>query len=209
MKEIVSDENLKKYKTVIFDVDGTLYSLDQMHFYIFCEMFKYYFFHPWKYKELFIIRDFRHVREYLALAGVKNVNDQQFSLVAEHLQVDIGLVKKTVDFWINKRPLEYIRRCLRPKIKELIDRASSLGLILVYFSDYDPEPKVRRLGLKYDYFFNASSKQIDALKPSPKGVEYILQQLSLRAEDCLMIGDRQDKDGAAAIAAGLEYFIVN
>ncbi|HMJ15422.1 MAG TPA: HAD-IA family hydrolase, partial [Polyangiaceae bacterium] len=43
------------------------------------------------------------------------------------------------------------------------------------------------------------------LKPHPDGYLAAAQRLGVPAERCLVIGDRQDADGAAATAAGMQF----
>ena len=47
------------------------------------------------------------------------------------------------------------------------------------------------------------------MKPDPKGLRVILATLGLQAEDVIMVGDRYEKDGLAAIGNRMDYLIVS
>ena len=47
------------------------------------------------------------------------------------------------------------------------------------------------------------------MKPDPKGLKVILATLVLQAEDVIMVGDRYEKDGLAAIGNRMDYLIVS
>ena len=51
----------------------------------------------------------------------------------------------------------------------------------------------------------ASAEDSGALKPSPKGFLDAARFLGLSADQLLIVGDRDDKDGAAARAAGMPF----
>lgn len=209
MKKLDKNIDWTKYKAVIFDVDGTIYDLSKMHRYIFFAMLKYYLFHFWKCFEIFIIYSFRKEREHLAQINANNIAEQQYENVANKLKLDKSKVVRVIDFWMNKKPLEYIEKCLNIEIKKLIDQLYSMGIIIIYFSDYDPTEKVQILSLKYNYFFCSCDRGIDALKPSTKGLSYILGKLNLNVNECLLVGDRDDKEGIIAREIGMEYYILD
>ena len=58
--------------------------------------------------------------------------------------------------------------------------------------------------------FSASSFSSDhgMVKPSPKPFELVVNQLNLRKEECLVIGDSERRDLGAAIAAGIDCILV-
>ena len=58
--------------------------------------------------------------------------------------------------------------------------------------------------------FSASSFSSDhgMVKPSPKPFELVVNQLNLRKEECLVIGDSERRDLGGAMAAGIDCILV-
>jgi HAD superfamily hydrolase (TIGR01549 family) len=208
VKEINIDKDWQKYKAVIFDVDGTVFDLQKMHRYIFLELFKYYLFRPWLFKDILVIYFFRKEREKLSESGAGDIANKQYNNVAKKLKLKRGRVEAVIKKWMSERPLDYIEKCRLVAMEKIIINLRAAGIKIIYFSDYDPLLKIKKLGLPYDYCFDASGAEIDALKPSAKGLEVILEKLNLKAGECLLVGDRQSKEGEAAEQIGLEYVII-
>ena len=47
------------------------------------------------------------------------------------------------------------------------------------------------------------------MKPDPKGLQVILHQLQMKPEEVIMVGDRYEKDGLAAVANQMDYIILD
>ena len=58
------------------------------------------------------------------------------------------------------------------------------------------------------YVFSSMDDEIHAVKPNPNGILYILQKFGIEKSTCLVIGDRDDRDGEAARRAGVDYLIL-
>jgi putative hydrolase of the HAD superfamily len=195
-------------KALIFDVDGTLYDLNKMHRYIAWELIKHYLVHPVELNDLFIIRAFRKELENLAKQKADKIAVRQYENVANKLVVDVGRVREVIRFWMGEKPLEFIAKCQRNEVIGLVNAEKAKGRKIIYFSDYPVEEKLRHLGLDYEYAFCSTDPDIDSLKPDPKGLEIILRKLNLQANDCILIGDRTDKEGSMAEAIGMPFIIV-
>jgi len=63
------------------------------------------------------------------------------------------------------------------------------------------------LGLHADHFVAATDEGIDALKPHPAGIESIMLAQQLSSDECLFIGDRDDRDGECARRVGMPYLL--
>jgi FMN phosphatase YigB (HAD superfamily) len=92
---------------------------------------------------------------------------------------------------------------VRPGIEEVL----SLGIPCAVLSDYDPAPKLAAMGLagRFAAALWAGDARLRALKPYPKGLRLLLAEFGAEAERALFIGDRDEVDGAAARAAGMDY----
>ena len=80
---------------------------------------------------------------------------------------------------------------------------------IVIYSDYPVENKLKSLGIEADYLFTSGDEEIGCMKPDPKGLRVILDKLQISNSDAIMIGDRYEKDGEAAIANDMDYIIVS
>ncbi len=56
--------------------------------------------------------------------------------------------------------------------------------------------------------YAATDERLGELKPSPKGLNLIMQDHGYTGDDILMIGDRMSRDGMAAVNAGCDYLIL-
>src|SRR4029453_17483833 len=116
----------------------------------------------------------------------------------------------TVDEWMVRRPLKYLKWCRRAGLLELLGTLSARGLQLGVLSDYAPEPKLDALEASR-YFSLAictTTSEINALKPHPRGFWRACDMWGLRPEEVMYVGDRPDVDGEGAMAAGLGCVII-
>ena len=85
------------------------------------------------------------------------------------------------------------------------------GVKIAVFSDYGyVEEKLEAIGFDLkltDYIFDAPS--LGGLKPCKEAFQKICETMNVAPQNCLMVGDRDDTDGAGAIAAGMQFKKIN
>ncbi len=210
---MVNLEQLLKYDLFIIDMDGTLYYQNQMRTgmlrLMVCELFA----NRKLLGELYAVYMFRRIREDMAGNGF---NDGDiYEKISEKTFVFGWLnakeVERIIQKWIYEKPLEILRECRDDKLFNFIKDAVSSGKQVYIYSDYPVESKMKVLGIDKIGIkcIDASKEEINAYKPSPKGIEFILRETGVPAALTVMIGDREDRDGAAARNAGIDAVILN
>jgi phosphoglycolate phosphatase/putative hydrolase of the HAD superfamily len=194
-------------RLVIFDLDGTLYSQRCIRRRMLWELGLHCFRHPSELASLEVIAEFRRARERLADEGVEGIRELQYQRPASKLGIAPEEVAEVIRVWIEERPLRHLRRCRSTAVEELFERLRGSGKKIAIFSDYPVQAKVRVLGLNPDFIAASDDSEIDRLKPHPAGLEYLMSHSGFAPEQCLMIGDREDRDGACARRAGMRYLI--
>ena len=196
-------------KAVIFDVDGTLYDQQKLRTVMLFEILKYYTLNPWYLKELKILRDFRREREKRTFDVIDDLENAQYSWGAYASGVSPEMVRSVVKKWIFSTPLRHISNCRYQGILEFFDNLHKRGITTAIFSDYPANEKVAALGLSPNCIVCSTDRNVDRLKPDPKGLVVITEKLGVSVEDCIFIGDRDERDGECARRAGMPYMILN
>jgi FMN phosphatase YigB (HAD superfamily) len=199
----------KKIKAVIFDMDGTLYDQSKLQRYMLWELICYFSRFPWKIKDFKILYNFRKERERNIFTVTKNLEEDQYLWAAIISNVPVEKVRDIVNTWIFNKPLSYLERCKYPNIQQLFKCLQNYGIQTLIFSDYPAKKKSTALNLFPDNTFSTTDPTINSLKPSPIGIFVILELLNLKTNECLLIGDRDDRDGACARNAKISYIIID
>ncbi|MCK4261033.1 MAG: HAD family hydrolase [Halanaerobiales bacterium] len=195
-------------KAVIFDLDGTLYDQRALRRCMFLDIMAYYLMHLRRLKDLKILRDFRHERKKNAFEAVGDIESAQYIWGAQASGVSPERVCSVVQEWIFRIPLRHISSCRYPGVLEFFDNLHHRGISTAIFSDYPAAEKIATLGLSNCFIFCTTDNNINCLKPNPKGLFVIAETLGISVEQCLFIGDRDDRDGECARRAGMKYLIL-
>lgn len=213
----MSDSNMKRsfwdYPVVVFDLDGTLYYQKQLRVVMAKRLVCYYLAHPFRIKELFIVKRFRQVREnwnrITSSLPDMSLDEAQYSYVAEAMHTTKKNVEAVILRWIYENPLDAVAAAKDETIARVIETLKKKERKTAVFSDYPTEDKLNALGISVDLSVGATDERLNELKPSPKGLVLIMNDLNVAAEDILMVGDRFEKDGLSAKAAGCDYLILS
>ncbi len=194
-------------EAVIFDLDGTLYDQRKMRIYMLFDLFFYYLVRPHRLYELRIIYYFRKKR--YELVHEANLEEAQYEHIAHHLHHSQAQVKKVISLWIEERPLRYMRRCRYPYIVPLFKAIRARGMKIAVVSDYPVEKKLHALGLEADGKVCSTESEVNHFKPHPQGFLIASQRLGVSPRHCIVIGDRDDKDGDGARNAGMLFIKID
>jgi putative hydrolase of the HAD superfamily len=204
------DINWKTLKVLILDVDGTLYDQSKLRKRMLIELLKYYIVRPLKLKELLILYHFRALREKMAGFEGTDLESEQYLWCAAKLEVPVEKVKSVVKKWIFEFPNPFLMECSYPGIKSLIQLLNQHRLGTAIYSDYSAVEKLKALdNLCVDLVVSSTDKQISCLKPSPKGLIFIMEKMNIISSECLYIGDREEIDGFCAAAARIPFINIS
>ena len=96
---------------------------------------------------------------------------------------------------------------MAPWVETTLLELRSKGRKIVVFSDYGSvREKLSAIGFNLawaDFIFDAPS--LGGLKPCKESFEKICQEIRLQPSECLMVGDREDTDGAGARSVGMPF----
>lgn len=195
-------------RAVILDVDGTLYDQGRLRSRMAAKLASHFLTRPWSLNDLYILYRFRKMREQLSEIPHSDVESTQYSTVAEALGCSRDRVKSVVSRWIYEEPLPLLKDCKYAGVDDFIALLRESGKHVAFYSDYPLAEKLEAMGISSDCNFCATDPSIDQLKPSPRGLTAILDKLGLEARECLMIGDRYERDGRSAESVGMPYIII-
>jgi FMN phosphatase YigB (HAD superfamily) len=164
------------------------------------------------------LRQFRHDHEALreeqsagqALTHASPFRSQ-LARTAQALNVPVEQVQRVVESWMFERPGKWIGRFPRSSLLAELRAFKMRGGKTALVSDYPAERKIDALGARalFDVIVaNGEANGPRRLKPDPEGYLNAAALLGVAPDNCLVIGDRDDADGAAARAAGMAFRLV-
>jgi FMN phosphatase YigB (HAD superfamily) len=190
-----------RIRLVVFDVDGTLYNQRRLRLHMLRDVMV----HAAKTRSLdvpLLIRAYRLIRERIA---EREVADFETALIAETAvatRLPASEIHAVVDEWIERRPLPYLAACIYPGVAALFSGLRRHGKIIGVLSDYPAAAKLDALSLEADHVLCAGDHGIGFLKPNPRGLQVMMETVRATPGETVLIGDRADRDGAAARRAG-------
>ena len=195
-----------KIKAVIFDLDGTLYDNAGLSFLIVLHSICH----------IRLLWCERKVRKEMAglCYGDKNSAYNEFF---RRIALMSGKSQDVIREWYQNQYLPLQAQLLQKHFKArewvlpTLDKLRQKGLLLACYSDYGfISGKLEALGIpveKFDLIIDAPSA--GGFKPCRKSLEKVEALLSVRPDESLVIGDREDTDGAGARAANMQCIILN
>ena len=192
--------DLDAVRVVSWDVDGTLYSLRRMKWFLRVAVAG----------ERLRGRGQRAAQDMAALRSrMARVNTARAcgGLLGESLRAEC----------VDPESLSGERRLLTPAIARararrgvgpLIDHLAGTGRAQVVLSDYVAGYKLEAVGLHKRFAAVYEGVQLGFVKPSPQAFHRIAADFGVAPSSLLHIGDRDDADGAGARAAGCAVWIL-
>jgi HAD superfamily hydrolase (TIGR01549 family) len=196
--------NWDTIRLVVFDVDGTLYNQKALRL----RMLKDLVGHTIATRSLETLRTLRIYRKIRETIGDREVDGFDSVLIARTAQeagAEKAKVQSLVREWIEQRPLAHIRACRYPQVAELFAALKRRNKIIGIFSDYPAVEKLRAMDLHADIVVSAID--VGILKPSPRGLAVIMARAGVGPQETVLIGDRTERDGEAALRAGAASLI--
>jgi HAD superfamily hydrolase (TIGR01549 family) len=132
----------------------------------------------------------------------------QLERTAEALGVEAMVVEGHVREWMIERPGKWLRRFRRRALLAELEAFRTRGGRLALVSDYPARRKLEALGCSQLFELIVANGEDGGprwLKPHPDGLLRACEQLQVRPERCLVLGDRHDADGEAARRAGMAF----
>lgn len=192
---------------VIFDMDGTLYRQGPVRLRMAIKLLIHALTKKQGWRDLQVLKHYRKNREALAESLAQNVSQIQFKATAQAYQMTEEQVAGIVHEWMDLKPLPAVKAARFENIDRIFEVLKARGVKIGVFSDYPVTEKLRALGLEADIQCCSTESDVDRLKPEPAGLIRTVEMLGLARGDCLMIGDRQERDGLCAESASVAFLL--
>lgn len=191
--------NINEIKLVTWDVDGTLYSLQRMKCYVLAKYLR----ETIKGNRTLAHRELAVLRRYRQQIDRRRAQGGSIGNLREEL--DLAVLERAALNWY----VEAITRVgPRTGVESVLSKMRERGIPQVVFSDYEAGPKLKSLGLAEHFDAVYVGEQLGFVKPHPAVLKRIATDFSVPIESVLHIGDRVDRDEAAAQAAGSRCLIL-
>ena len=193
-------------KLVVFDVDGTLYRQRALRLLMLRELLQHCVMTATM-KPAQVLSTYRSIREKLGEAEVEGFEALLVARTARQTGCTHATVVSIVSEWMEHRPLRHLASCRYPLLPELFSGLKLRGKIIGVLSDYPARGKVDAIGLVPDYIVAAGDPGVGVLKPHPRGQQVLMAAAGVDPAATVVIGDRPERDGAAAKRAGSAVLI--
>lgn len=192
-------------KAVIFDLDGTLYDNTMLPFYV-------------------IMRNLCHLRVLYAERMCRHkmsgryygTKGAAYDELFRRMSLFTGKSVESITNWYWKKYMpchvKVLQRHMHAKswVKPTLENLKSKGIKIACFSEYSfIKEKLKALDIDPDIFdLIIDAPTAGGCKPCRKAFMYVAAKLDTHPADILMVGDREDRDGAGAEAANMQFRLV-
>lgn len=190
------------YKLIVFDLDGTLYAKPRMALRMVCNAPK-----DWK-----LMLAERKTRKQLRGKWFGD-EDTFYQTYFQTMATFCSATPEQLRTWYFDRymPLmvSVIGKYYKPVdwLGAFVEDCKKRGVRLVVLSDYGhTHEKLRALNINENLFdWVVSAPELGGLKPAPEVLKNVLEKMQVAADQSLVIGDREDTDGALALSVGVAF----
>ncbi|MDR2102465.1 MAG: HAD family hydrolase [Treponema sp.] len=186
---------------VAFDLDGTLYPNYRFYIRIF----------PFVLKEQRLLRAMGKARNLLrGVLSEGGFYESQARIMADILKTDPGSVHERIERLIYRGWEPIFRKIkLYPHVKETLCALREGGLKLGLLSDFPPELKLKNLGLAGCWDTVLCSENVGRLKPDPAPFLALAEQMGVKPERLLYVGNNVTYDIIGAKQVGMKAALVS
>jgi len=198
----------RNFDSIILDVDGTLYRQAPVRLRIAIRLAAACITQPLRTRRAIrAIRAFRESLEKLRSTPGSDQPAEQLRLTAKRTKMPEAHVRSLIEEWMFERPLDLVGGFPQKGLHRFLRLAIQHEVRLGVFSEYPAAGKLESLGVREPFAAVVSSfdPEVRRFKPDPAGFLHAAQLLGSSPGRTLVIGDRDDADGAGARAAGMQY----
>ena len=201
-------DRLSGYELIIFDMDGTLYYQRGMQIRMAFRLLRHAMLCG-GYRDLAVIQSYRRLREQWD-SSVTLDEERLYDKLASKTGYDAKKVRDIIRTWMFEKPMDVVRECRDERLICTIEKLAKDGRQVMIYSDYPTEDKCRAVGLSDDIRqYYCGQGEIRTMKPNPSGLFYIMSCYpDIPKDKVIMVGDRADRDKAAADKAGIKSIIL-
>ncbi|MCQ2225651.1 MAG: HAD family hydrolase [Paludibacteraceae bacterium] len=191
-----------RVKAVVFDFDGTLYNKSYFPLWLLLR-------NPLQVPSMKAERKTRKEMKNMDLGSGEAFN----SYFYESMGKKQGRSAAEAKVWFNDFYLAEFLRILKkhyqpyPNIPKVLEKLGDLELKTAVFSDYSrTDERLEALGLSVsDFGYCYSAPDMGGLKPTPRLIREIVDEMQIDGSEVLVVGDRVDTDGESAFAVNGQF----
>lgn len=191
-----------RFKAVIFDFDGTLYDFKRLSLWLVAHA-------PWRTSKIGAERRTRRRLKGSDYGSKENYDDAFYGELAREMKTTPEKAKKWYETFYTQHMVRVLKRHYRARegVQKLLDSLRAKSVKLAVFSDYPlVAERLSAIGLdasSFDEVFAAGD--IGGFKPSARLFQRVAESLGVEPSQCLVVGDRDDTDGAGARSSGMQF----